>query len=101
MPKYVQLDVHEQEFDVLPLYFWIDRSEAKYFRPPLLKSTFLTKNIARALYSKLIFVDIMKRRSVCFTFDKAQLVSLPSFGNCYSALSLWQVIRPEGTSHPT
>ena len=26
--KYVQLEVHESEFDVLPLYFSIDRSEA-------------------------------------------------------------------------
>ena len=88
MPKYVQLEVHEQEFDVLPLYFWIDRSETKYFRPPLLKSTFLTKKYRKSAILKTHFLDIMKRRSVCFTFDKAQLVSLPSFGNCYSALSL-------------
>ena len=55
MPKYVQLEVHEQEFDVLPLYFWIDRSEAKYFRPPLLKSTFLTKKYRKSAILKTHF----------------------------------------------
>ena len=52
MPKYVQLEVHGQEFDVLPLYFWIDRS---YFRPPLLKSTFLTKKYRKSAILKSHF----------------------------------------------